>query len=453
MAGGTSAATPSFAGMLTLLTQKYGTQGNINPTLYQLASPSIFNYTASGGNNIVACEVNATTDPGCPSSEQFGYSISSLGYNLVTGLGSINGGALYTAMGGATKVTVSPGTVTLGQTTNLLLTATVISSSATGTVTFTVGGISLGTATVTNGTATLTTTVTPSAAIGFSQGSDAITAGYSGDTNYPSSVGATTLTVIGVNTTTTDTATPNVLAIGGAPTTLTATVSPSSATGTVTFKVGNVVTSVPVSGGVATLGPLAVTAANGFTVGTDTITASYSGDMTYVSSGNSTNVTLPGYTIAQPANPAAIKAGDGTSVTLNLTSLGGYAGTVSFNAVVSSANVSASASQVTLTAGGNGTSTVTITTTTSAANHAPAMPWKSGGAVLFCAVLLGPVALRRRRTLAVLLAALTISLVGLLISCGGGGSAARTYAVTLTPTGSGSMVTNPAAMTFVVTVQ
>ena len=40
VAGGTSAGTPSFAGMLTLLAQKYGNLGNVNPTLYNLALSS-----------------------------------------------------------------------------------------------------------------------------------------------------------------------------------------------------------------------------------------------------------------------------------------------------------------------------------------------------------------------------------------------------------------------------
>jgi hypothetical protein len=69
-------------------------------------------------------------------------------------------------------------------------------------------------------------------------------------------------------------------------------------------------------------------------------------------------------------------------------------------------------------------------------------------------VLLGaPFTLRRKRALAVLLTALTIALAGFLMSCGGGGKAARTYTVTLTPSGSGSTVTNASPVSFVVTVQ
>ena len=58
----------------------------------------------------------------------------------------------------------------------------------TGTVTFTSGATALGSATVTGGVATLTTSTLPA-------GSDPITATYSGDTNYNSSVATLTQTV------------------------------------------------------------------------------------------------------------------------------------------------------------------------------------------------------------------------------------------------------------------
>jgi len=99
--GGTSAATPVFAGILAVL-QKYqldhGFQttpglGNINPTLYQLAQnvANIF-HDITTGNNIVPCTVGT---PNCPSSgpPSFGYTAGP-GYDLVTGLGSVDAGSL-----------------------------------------------------------------------------------------------------------------------------------------------------------------------------------------------------------------------------------------------------------------------------------------------------------------------------------------------------------------------
>jgi subtilase family serine protease len=464
--GGTSAGTPSFAGMLTLLAQKYGPLGNVNPTLYNLAAaqPAIFHDTTSG-DNIVPCLTGTT---GCSASIDFNGVPPAMGwqaiagYDMATGLGSVNGGALYTALGGlaqtsVSSLAVSPSLVTINESYSFTLTATVTPTAATGTVSFTVNGVSLGTAVLNRGTATLSVTVTASAANGFSAGSNIITASYSGDATHLGANATATLTVQ-MPSSVTVTANPTVLAIGGT-TTLTATVTPKTATGTVTFKVGNGISqSAIISGGIASLS-IGVTATNGFAAGTDAITATYNGDATYAASNTSTSVSLPGYTIATPANPASISAGGSASVTLNLTSIGGYAGTVSFPAITISPATSAvtvSASAATLASGGNGTSTVAITTTASAANHVPAAPWKSGGALVFCAVLLGaPFTLRRKRTLAVLLTALAISLAGFLMSCGGGGSgkAARTYTVTLTPSGSGSTVTNASPVSFVVTVQ
>jgi hypothetical protein len=176
----------------------------------------------------------------------------------------------------------------------------------------------------------------------------------------------------------------------------------------------------------------------------------------------------PTYTLSAASSTASISAGSSTQVTLNLVSTSGYAGTVSFTATVTSsggtpADVNASAPSVVLTANGSGSTVLTIATTASAANHAPGHPWKSGGAVVFCAVLLGgPFTLRRKRVVAVLLVSATILLAGVMLACGGGGSnaaaktttvaAARTYTVTVTPTSSPA-VSNPAAVSVIVTVQ
>jgi hypothetical protein len=92
----------------------------------------------------------------------------------------------------------------------------------------------------------------------------------------------------------------------------------------------------------------------------------------------------------------------------------------------------------------------------SAANRSPCLPWKSGGPVMFCAVLLGaPLARRKGQLLALLLTALAILAAGVLVGCSGSGGSStpspQTYTVTVTPTGSGTVM-NPAAITVTVTV-
>lgn len=93
--GGTSASTPSFAGIVLLLNhylvatgaQKYVGMGNINPQLYALANsvPNVF-HDITSGSNIVPCVINSTQD--CTNGSM-GYSAGP-GYDQVTGLGSVN---------------------------------------------------------------------------------------------------------------------------------------------------------------------------------------------------------------------------------------------------------------------------------------------------------------------------------------------------------------------------
>jgi uncharacterized protein (TIGR03437 family) len=92
--GGTSGASPLFAGMLVLLNQYLvanGAQGkpglgNVNPLLYRLAqsNPSVF-HDITSGNNIVPC---AAGTYGCVNGTM-GYTAGP-GYDLCTGLGSID---------------------------------------------------------------------------------------------------------------------------------------------------------------------------------------------------------------------------------------------------------------------------------------------------------------------------------------------------------------------------
>ena len=134
----------------------------------------------------------------------------------------------------------------------------------------------------------------------------------------------------------------------------------------------------------------------------------------------------PAYTLGASSNSITVPAGSNGQFSLNLTATN-FTGTVSFTTSVSSINgtpsaVSASAPSVSFASSTTGNSTLTITTTTSAANHSPRPPWKSGGPVMFCAVLLGaPFTRRRKRALAVLLTALAISAAGLLVACSGSG--------------------------------
>jgi hypothetical protein len=97
--GGTSVATPCFAGIVALINQKMNTpngQGNINPILYSMAAstPAAF-HDITTGNNMVPCQAG-TTD--CPNGGAIGYS-AGIGYDQASGLGSIDAFNLVTAWG------------------------------------------------------------------------------------------------------------------------------------------------------------------------------------------------------------------------------------------------------------------------------------------------------------------------------------------------------------------
>lgn len=99
MVSGTSAATPSFAGLMALVVQaNHGAgQGNANPSLYGLlnASANPFHPTPAGNNSV----------PGVA-----GFTASGAEYNLATGLGSVDASVMVSNWG---TTTAPPPTLSL----------------------------------------------------------------------------------------------------------------------------------------------------------------------------------------------------------------------------------------------------------------------------------------------------------------------------------------------------
>jgi subtilase family serine protease len=113
--GGTSVGPPTFAGIMALINQKTGTsQGNVNPRLYQLAGAStdVF-HDITTGDNKVPCTQGTTN---CPSgTTSIGFT-AGVGYDLVTGLGSVNALNLVNEWSSSTpdfQAAVSPTSLTL----------------------------------------------------------------------------------------------------------------------------------------------------------------------------------------------------------------------------------------------------------------------------------------------------------------------------------------------------
>ena len=204
-AGGTSFATPIMAGMVALINQKVNAtsgQGNINPTLYTLASNSttygsVFHDITTGNNDCAnagssTCSGNALTEY-----------VAGTGYDLATGLGSFDLNLLANAwpmstgtslVATTTTITPSSTTPSIGQ--NVTFTIGVSSSSGTptGSVTISVDGVAqTPTLTLANGTATYTTSFS-------TPGAHTVEAAYAGDSTYAASTGTASITATVVST-------------------------------------------------------------------------------------------------------------------------------------------------------------------------------------------------------------------------------------------------------------
>jgi hypothetical protein len=158
---------------------------------------------------------------------------------------------------------------------SVIFTATVAPSAATGSVQFFADGVTLGSAvSLSGGVASFSTST-------LAVGTRVITATYTGDGNYATSTGTLSpdqvVNKATTNTSLTSSANPSVF---GSSVTFTATVAPSAATGSVQFYADGVTQGSAVS----LLGGVASFSTSALTIGTHVITATYGGDVNYVSS-------------------------------------------------------------------------------------------------------------------------------------------------------------------------
>ena len=190
---GTSASTPVMAGIVALLNQyqvKNAIQskpglGNINPQLYRLAqsAPAAFHDVVSG-DNIVPCTLGS---PDCLNGK-YGYSAGP-GYDLATGIGSIDANSLVANWNSKTKsvsvnLVLGANRLTVNDTMNVtaLLTSPT-GGMPTGTVEFMSNGVVLGSAgLVERGSAQAADITVPAYLLGA--GTFAIAANYGGDAAF-----------------------------------------------------------------------------------------------------------------------------------------------------------------------------------------------------------------------------------------------------------------------------
>jgi hypothetical protein len=205
--GGTSVASPAFAGIMALVNQQTGRQGNANYVFYKLASqqPTAF-HDVTSGTIAMPCSSGSpncnTTRSGDAYGVLTGYN-AGIGYDLATGLGSVNANNLVTKwtsvslLPSATTVnSLTPATITHGQAVNFSVTV----KPASGTGTTPTGSVSLeGSPTsstqgiagfnLSNGTASGSTDLLPG-------GTYSLIAHYPGDSTYgPSDSAPVSVTV------------------------------------------------------------------------------------------------------------------------------------------------------------------------------------------------------------------------------------------------------------------
>ena len=244
-------------------------------------------------------------------------------------------------------------------------------------------------------------------------------------------------------------------------------------TGTVTLTSGSYTSpATTLSGGGATID----IPAGSLALGVDTLTVAYSGDIYYQSATGTATVTVtPGFAISGAAVTVSPGATTGNTSTITVTPSGGFIGSVTMTAAITSEPSGAqdlptlsfgATSPVAITGASAGTAMLTVTTTaaTSAARVPPA---RSGvgpaslGATLAVALLFGigicvPVRGRAswaRLSTLVLMAALT----GAFVACGGGGGGGTNtgnpgttpgiYMVTVTGTSGNTTATSTLTLT------
>jgi len=493
--GGTSTASPAFAGMLALVEQKVGGRlgTDANATLYALFNgshaSSIFHDTTVGNNSVpCASGTSDCTDNSAGYYYESGYDTTA-GYDLATGLGSIDINELLTywssAIGTDTAtVTVTPSATTIASSASFTVTVVVSGSDGTptGNVTLASGSYTTTAEAFSGGTYTFTV-----AAGALAVGAHTLTVTYGGSSTYAIATGTASVTIMAPVAT----LSPTSLTFGST------LVGSSAATQTVTLKnSGNATLTLAgtsLTGADATSFSTSTTCLTTLAAGDScsyivTFTPAAAGTLTAklsISDNDSSSpqtVGLTGtgaevgtYSLSATAVTIATAGSSGTS-TVTATAAGGYTGTITLTCSVAAITggidtPTCSGSTITVATGATtATGTITLGTTAASSSYRPASlkadstgtqwkPWIGfGGASLACGLLLA-IPARRRAWKSLLGLAAFAAVLGTLSGCGGGGSGttktvsgttAGSYTVTVTGTDTNSVTQTT---TFTLTVQ
>lgn len=352
--GGTSASSPAMAGIMALINQKYGPQGQANFILYPLAAqhPSAFHDVAVG-SNIVPCQSgtpNCTLSTATDNTNGYytlGY-YAGAGYDLATGLGSVDAAQLISDWNSLSFKSTSTN-LSLSQTTFTHGTPVTVNVGVSGSGGTPTGGVELVTASGSENDAGLKLLTLQSGAASASVnslpgGQYNVSARYGGDSVFASSTSnpvsvnvtseASNLSLFGsyynysngasgalVNGATYPYGTSIAVDAQAVGVNAPAGSSDGVATGTVTFT--DAASTGTVSSGALNVGTAstAVWEPTAFNVGSHSINASYSGDASFNASASTTPVTFtiskgtPGAQLWTSASTIA----HGQNITLQLT--------------------------------------------------------------------------------------------------------------------------------------
>jgi subtilase family serine protease len=360
--GGTSAASPSFAGLMALVVQKVGAaQGNANPIFYSMGQnqaaggTAVYHDTTAGNNSV----------PGVT-----GFTAGA-GYDQATGWGSVDAANLVNFWNNnATAnftISATPASQTTESGTSTSYTVSIAPVNGyTGTVSFSVSGLPAG--------ATATFTPTSVTTSGSSTLAIATTAGTTAS-------GTFSLTISGTDGVLTHTATVTLVVsdftISASPssqsanqgTTANYTVSLTPLNGfsnTVSFSIsglpaGATATFTPVSLAGSGTSTLAITTTASTPTGSYPLTVTGTDGILTHTTPVTMVVTVPDFSLSATPASQAIVSGDSTSYTATIAPLNGYTGTVTFS--VSGLPAGATATFTPASVTDSGSSTLAISTT------------------------------------------------------------------------------------------
>lgn len=206
--GGTSASTPSMAGIAALLNTAAGArQGNLNPMIYRLANSAVagqvFHDVTLSSAGVANCDVNTpslcnntTPGPNALTGGQAGFVVAQ-GYDLATGWGSLDvSNFVRAAVPVSTSLALTATGTAISTSQSIILSATLSTAttslaSPTGSVQFYVNGAAFGSPVALSGISST------SGSLSFPAiGTYAVTASYSGDALYVGSTAAAVQVVV-----------------------------------------------------------------------------------------------------------------------------------------------------------------------------------------------------------------------------------------------------------------